>query len=1285
VDSNGNLYVADSGNNRILYFPAGSTTATRVYGQATFTTSTPGTSATALKLPSGVALDGGGNLYVADNYNNRVLYFPAGSTTATVVYGQGSFTTNTPGTSATALSNPQGLALDGSGNLYVADYSNNRVVYYAAGSTTASRVYGQGGSFTTNVYGTSATSLGSPAAVALDSGGNLYVSDYSNNRLLYFPAGSTTSTLVYGQGSFTSNSPGTSATTLYEPSGLALNGGGNLYVADYANNRLLEFGAIQAVSYTLTGPQGGALNTASTNFTVTPGSGFSATISILPSGGGLSTPIVLTFNGSTAPQTFSITPTAVGPVTLTPTNNNSLTNPGALSYSTPPAAPTITSASAGNAQITVAFTANATGGSAITSYTATCGTTSISGSASPIAVTGLTNGTAYSCTVNAANAYGASAASNASNATPSTTATGSLPSAPTIVSVTPGPGSATVAFTPPASSGGSPLLGYLVTCRTGSATGISSPITVGSLFGGVSYNCSVAAVNASGTGPSSAALPVTPQSTFVPATGYVFAGPLGGPVGVPSTNFTVIPNNSYTGTITVTPSGGGLSKPVTLIWGGSKVSQPFTITPTAIGPVTLTPNSSGGLPDAAPLVYATPPAAPVMGGATWGNGSIVVSFTPGANGGSPITSYTAVCSASNSPLLTATGAGSPLVLNGIDGTPYSCVVKAANAFGASAVSAASNYATPGAPYAPQSVSAAAGNGQATISFTAPAANGTPPPTGYTVVSNPGGISVNALSSPVTVTGLANGVAYTFTVTAANGYGSGPGSVSNSVTPSASSQPLSLGSPLFPVGVQGVQYPMQILSAAGGTGPYFFTIDSGVLPAGLALSGPAFGGTPTAAGNFAFTLKVTDAAGNAAVAPASIVIEPAGADLILSDALVTLSTTVGALPAPASVTVRSSDIEQVLGYTVSSPDSWLALSGNGTAPGSISIGLSQAALGLAAGTYQSAITVACSVASACAGSTKIIAVVLNLAPPPPVAVTPSTPVVTPLGAQFSTSAGNPLGDPFGSFQVAAGTWQAAVLPGANWLSLTSQTGAVNFAVDPTAVSGNPAQIYSGTIRVTQADHDVVLDILPAGTPAKPVLSAAGLVFTPGSGPQQVAVYAGSSYPLDYQATASAPWLSVNPAMGRTLAGAPGQSVVSVNPAGLAPGVYRGNVNYALASDAVRTVSVTLLVQGSTCDPTQLIATQTGLPHNFQTVAGLPVDLALNVVNGCGAPVTSAQVSASFSNGDQPVQLSPVDSTSGTFAGTWIPGAVASQVAVTGIAVVQGASPATAAIAGKVTPY
>jgi len=254
VDNNDNVWIADTVNNRVLYYPVGTTSASRVFGQSTFLTiSISPVNASSLYAPRDVAVDSTGGVYIADSSNNRVLYFPANQTTATRVYGQLDFThhaANQGGAiSSTTLNNPYSVALDNSGGLYIADTGNNRVLYYPSGTTTATAVFGQPDfiSGTANNGGISATAMNSPTGVDVDSNGNLYVADELNNRVLYFPAGGTTATLVYGQPNFTSNTinnGGISANSLYRPSNIAFDpADGDIYVTDQYNNRVLHYPA----------------------------------------------------------------------------------------------------------------------------------------------------------------------------------------------------------------------------------------------------------------------------------------------------------------------------------------------------------------------------------------------------------------------------------------------------------------------------------------------------------------------------------------------------------------------------------------------------------------------------------------------------------------------------------------------------------------------------------------------------------------------------------------------------------------------------------------------------------------------------------------------------------------------------------------------------------------------------------------------------------------------------------------------------------------------------------
>lgn len=175
------------------------------------------------------------------------------------------------------------------------------------------------------------------------------------------------------------------------------------------------------------------------------------------------------------------------------------------------------------------------------------------------------------------------------------------------------------------------------------------------------------------------------------------------------------------------------------------------------------------------------PQAPVIGTATGGNARANVAFTPPTNdGGAPIISYTAVSTPSG---ITATGNASPIMITGLNNsTSYTFRVKATNVVGDSNLSASSNSVTIGVPEAPVITGVTRGNSQATVSFNPAFDNGFTV-TNYTVTSNPGAITATGNASPITVTGLTNGTAYTFTMSATNINGTSlVSTASDTVTP-----------------------------------------------------------------------------------------------------------------------------------------------------------------------------------------------------------------------------------------------------------------------------------------------------------------------------------------------------------------------------------------------------------------------------------------------------------------------------------------------------------------------
>ncbi|WP_232225892.1 NHL repeat-containing protein [Leptospira terpstrae] len=240
------------------------TTANRVYGQLNFNSNINGIGPDLLNSPSNVIADGKG-IYLSDFGNNRILYYSGLNTSATGVIGQTDLISNISGVSTTEINQPRGLAKD-LYELYVADSGNYRALYFEGLYSAASRVYGQPDFISSGLTAPASDSLGGPYAIARGSAG-FYIVDNGNNRVLYYPGTSTTATRVYGQPDFVSSNPNNGfigAGTLNSPKAVFAFGG-DLWIADTFNNRVLLFSGINTIASKVFGQNGSF--TSSTNNT----------------------------------------------------------------------------------------------------------------------------------------------------------------------------------------------------------------------------------------------------------------------------------------------------------------------------------------------------------------------------------------------------------------------------------------------------------------------------------------------------------------------------------------------------------------------------------------------------------------------------------------------------------------------------------------------------------------------------------------------------------------------------------------------------------------------------------------------------------------------------------------------------------------------------------------------------------------------------------------------------------------------------------------------------------
>jgi sugar lactone lactonase YvrE len=296
VDSQGNVYIADTANNEVRKVALGGTI-TRIAGTGAMGSSGDGAAATGatLNAPAGVALDAAGNLYIADTGNNKIRMVDAVSGNISTVAGTGtagytgdqstpaaatlngptqlawaqtgilyvadtgnsairaialkkSLITTVAGTAnagfdgdggagqAAQLQNPRGVAVDNVGNVYIADTGNNRVRLLTEGTITT--IAGQQGGGYIGDGSAAATELNAPAGLAVDSAGDLYVADTQNERIRMISGGQIWTVAGTSTTGATGDNGTSAVATLNAPTGIALDSLGNLYVADTGNNKV---------------------------------------------------------------------------------------------------------------------------------------------------------------------------------------------------------------------------------------------------------------------------------------------------------------------------------------------------------------------------------------------------------------------------------------------------------------------------------------------------------------------------------------------------------------------------------------------------------------------------------------------------------------------------------------------------------------------------------------------------------------------------------------------------------------------------------------------------------------------------------------------------------------------------------------------------------------------------------------------------------------------------------------------------------------------------------------